>query len=153
MTRHKFNLSRAKVVGRNKRSKKAMSILREKLQNAEGDVSISPELNQSIWRKGGSSPPSKVTVEVEEENGRKVAYPAETPSQQTTTTQETSTTEESTEEDTAEDYSDVVGGTVGDAKDAISEMDNPDYEALLEAEKQGKDRKTLKEFIEGKMEG
>lgn len=154
MTRHTFNLSRAKVVGRNKRSKKAMSILREKLQNAEGDVSISPELNQSIWRKGGSNPPSKVTVEVEEEDGRKVAYPAEIPSKETKT-QETSSTKDTTEEETEseEDYSDVVGGTVGDAKDAISEMEDPDYEALLEAEKAGKDRKTLKEFIEGKMEG
>lgn len=145
MTRHTFNLSRARVVGPNKRSKKAMSILREKLQDAEGDVSISPELNQELWRKGGSNPPSKITVEVEEVGDRKVAMPADQPGRDTS--------EQETGTNRSEDYSDVVGGTVGEAKDAISEMEDPDYETLLEAEKDGKDRKTLKEFIEGKMEG
>ncbi|QKQ98572.1 hypothetical protein GKQ38_03535 [Candidatus Nanohaloarchaea archaeon] len=145
MTRYKFNISKARVVGPNKRSKKAMSILREKLQDAEGEVSISPELNQAIWQKGGGNPPSKIAVEVEEVAGRKVARPAEEKGREETTS--------TTEETASENYSDVVGGTVGDAKDAISEMENPDYEALLEAEKEGKDRKTLKEFIEGKMEG
>ena len=142
MTRHTFNISKARAVGPNKRSKKAMSILREKLQEAEGDVSISPELNQEIWQKGGGNPPSKISIDVEQVGDRKIARPVEEP-QRTSTSQESS----------SEDYSDVVGGTVGDAKEAISEMEDPDYEALLEAEKEGKDRKTLKEFIEGKMEG
>jgi ribosomal protein L31E len=142
MTRHTFNISKARVAGPNKRSKKAMSILREKLQEAEGDVSISPELNQEVWRKGGSNPPSKISVDVEQVGDRKIARPVEEPQRKSTT-----------QESSSKDYSDVVGGTVGDAKDAISEMEDPDYEALLEAEKSGKDRKTLKEFIEGKMEG
>ena len=143
MTRHTFNISKARVAGPNKRSKKAMSILREKLQEAEGDVSISPELNQELWQKGGSNPPSKITVDVEEVGDQKVARPVEEPQR----------TQSSTSESSSEDYSEVVGGTVGDAKDAISEMEDPDYDALLEAEKAGKDRKTLKEFIEGRMEG
>lgn len=148
MTRHKFNLSKAKNVGRNNRSKKAMSILREKLQDAEGDVSISPELNQAVWQKGGSNPPSKIAVEVEEVGGKKIARPVdEEPSQQRTQSSTTSS------ETSSEDYSEAVSGTIGEAKEAISEMENPDYEALLEAEKEGKDRKTLKEFIEGKIEG
>jgi len=142
MTRHTFNISKARVAGPNKRSKKAMSILREKLQDAEGDVSISPKLNQKVWQKGGSNPPSKITVDVEKVGDQKVARPVEEPQRASTT-----------QEGPSRDYSDVVGGTVGEAKDAISEMEDPDYEALLEAEKEGKDRKTLKEFIEGKMEG
>ena len=145
--RHKFNLSKARNVGPNNRSKKAMSILREKLQDEEGDVSISPELNQAVWQKGGSNPPSKIAVEVEEVGGRKIARPVEEePSQQRS---QSSTTTESS----SEDYSEAVSGTIGEAKEAISEMESPDYEALLEAEKEGKDRKTLKEFIEGKIEG
>lgn len=128
---------------RNKRSKKAMSILREKLEEAEGDVSISPDLNEAIWREGGSNPPNRIEVEVEDLGDRKVARPAETSEKE----QNTAGTVEETE-----DYSEVVSGTVGEAKDAISELDDPDYEKLLEAEKEGKDRKTLKEFIEGKME-
>lgn len=148
MTRHKFNLSKAKNVGPNNRSKKAMSILREKLQDAEGDVSISPELNQAVWQKGGSNPPSKIAVEVEEVGGSKIARPVdEEPSQQRTQSSTTSS------ETSSEDYSKAVSGTIGEAKEAISEIENPDYEALLEAEKEGKDRKTLKEFIEGEIEG
>ena len=142
MTRHTFNISKARAVGPNKRSKKATSILREKLQEAEGDVSISPELNQELWQKGGSNPPSKITVDVEQVGYQKIARPVEEP-QRTSTAQESS----------SRDYSEIVSGTVGDAKDAISEMEEPDYEALLEAEKEAKDRKTLKQFIEGKMEG
>ena len=145
MTRHKFNLSKAKNVGPNNRSKKAMSILREKLQDAEGDVSISPELNQTVWQKGGSNPPSKIAVEVEETGGRKIARPLdEASSQQSSNT---------TSETSSEDYSEAVSGTIGEAKEAILEMDNPDYKALLEAEEEGKNRKTLKEFIEGNIEG
>jgi len=56
---------------------------------------------------------------------------------------------ESTE---SQSFDDIVSGTVGDAKDAIENMENPDYDQLLEAEKSGKDRKTLKEFIENQKE-
>lgn len=55
-------------------------------------------------------------------------------------------------EDVELDYSDVVSGTIGDTKEAIEGMDNPDFEALISAEKDGKDRKTLIEFLESKKE-
>ncbi|MFB6175517.1 MAG: hypothetical protein ABEJ87_06140 [Candidatus Nanohalobium sp.] len=37
--------------------------------------------------------------------------------------------------------------TVKEARDEIRELDSPDYKALLKAEKEGKDRKTLKEYL------
>lgn len=50
------------------------------------------------------------------------------------------------------DYSEIVDQTVKDAKDAIRELENPDYEALLEAETQGDNRKTLRTWIEERLE-
>jgi len=43
-------------------------------------------------------------------------------------------------------------GNVDEVKQQIRDLDNPDYEELLEQEKNGKDRKTVKEFIEGRMD-
>jgi len=37
--------------------------------------------------------------------------------------------------------------TVGEARDQIEGLENPDYRALLKAEMQGKNRKTLKEYL------
>jgi len=50
------------------------------------------------------------------------------------------------------DFDDILEGTVDEAKDAIRDLDSPDYEGLLEAEKEGKDRKTVKEFLESRID-
>lgn len=50
-----------------------------------------------------------------------------------------------------DDYTDVLEGTVDEVKDAIRDMDAPDFDALLDAEKEGKDRKTVREFIESQI--
>jgi len=143
--RKTVTLSRAKVASRQKRAKKAVSVLRESFDQ---EVKISRELNESIWSKGIENPPSKVTVE--RENG--MLYPAE--SFENNTQQELDDTQEESTEDQASaderDYSEVVDETIGEVKDAVTEMDDPDYEALLEAEKAGKDRKTLKEWLENR---
>ncbi|MFB6203888.1 MAG: hypothetical protein ABEK01_05350 [Candidatus Nanohaloarchaea archaeon] len=49
------------------------------------------------------------------------------------------------------EYRDVVSGTITEAKDQLGEMDEPDYRAALEAEKENKDRKTLKEWLENQI--
>lgn len=59
---------------------------------------------------------------------------------------------ESEEESSDADYDEVVGGTISDAKDMISEMENPDWDALIEAEESGKNRKTLIEYLENQKE-
>lgn len=56
--------------------------------------------------------------------------------------------EESSESQTDTDYEEVVSGTISDAKEMLEQIKQPDYEAALEAEKSGKDRKTLKEWLE-----
>ena len=57
--------------------------------------------------------------------------------------------ESNEEEDSSEtDYSDLVSENIGDVKDEVSDMENPDFDALIEAEKANKDRKTLIEYLE-----
>lgn len=138
-----INLSRARTFSRQRRAQKAMRILREELEDRENTtVSISPEVNSKIWERGAEKPPSKLEVEVVMAGGEKTAVlPDKKPDQ---------TTQETTEEpgESKEDYSQVVSGTVSEAKEKIEELESPDYNKLLEAEEEGKNRKTLKEFIQ-----
>ncbi|MFB6292203.1 MAG: hypothetical protein ABEI58_02305 [Candidatus Nanohaloarchaea archaeon] len=166
MSRYTVNLSRARSFSRKKRAQKAMKILQEKLEEREGeDVSVSPEVNAKIWERGAEKPPATLEVEVTEAGGRKVALlPGAEPEteepepeeveeeQEQEEDEEPAEEEESEDEDEADDeYDDILSGTVGEAKDAIKELDSPDYERLLELEEDGKDRKTLKQFIENQM--
>ena len=50
------------------------------------------------------------------------------------------------------DYDEIVSGTIGDGKDVLKDMDEPDYEAALQAEKDNKNRKTFVEWLENKAE-
>jgi len=45
-------------------------------------------------------------------------------------------------------YSSVVNENIGDVKDAVSEMDSPDFDALIEAEESNKNRKTMIEYFQ-----
>lgn len=140
------NLSKARAASRQKRAKKAVSVLKEQFSE---DTKISRELNEHIWQDGAQQPPRKVTVE--EIDG--VLYPAgteETVTEQKEGEAESKETEEVSEEsETSEaDYSEIVGGTISEAKEQVNELEDPDYEALIEAEESGKDRKTLKEWFE-----
>jgi len=133
------NLSRVKASPRQKRAKKAVSILRESFSE---EVKVSQELNEEIWSKGMQNPPSKITVE--NEDG--VLYPREMP--ETTQDQETTETSKTEEKSDSTDYSQIVSGTIDEAKDKTEELEDPDFEALIEAEASNKDRKTLKEWFE-----
>jgi|GEM_PF-1370280 len=46
------------------------------------------------------------------------------------------------------DYSEILDGTVEEAKEAISNMNNPSYDALVAAERRDKNRKTLIQWLE-----
>jgi small subunit ribosomal protein S24e len=60
--------------------------------------------------------------------------------------------QEETGTEVTEEYEDIVSGTITDAKDALGDMEEPDFEAALQAEKENKDRKTLKDWLESQME-
>ncbi len=45
-----------------------------------------------------------------------------------------------------------LDATVDDVKKQVRDAENPDFEALLEAEEAGKDRKTVKDFLQSKID-
>lgn len=51
----------------------------------------------------------------------------------------------------SEEYEEIVSGTITDAKDAINEMEDPDYESAIKAEKENKNRSTLVEWLESQQ--
>lgn len=57
--------------------------------------------------------------------------------------------EETTE--VAAEYEEIVDGTITDAKDALNDMEEPDYEAALAAEKDNKNRTTLVDWLEDQL--
>jgi len=52
----------------------------------------------------------------------------------------------------SKDYSEVLEATVDEAKQSISEMENPNYDALIAAERRDKGRKTLLNWLERQRE-
>lgn len=56
--------------------------------------------------------------------------------------------EEESETVVTEEYEEIVSGTITEAKDALQELDDPDFDAALKAEKENKNRKTLVEWLE-----
>jgi len=50
------------------------------------------------------------------------------------------------------DYEEVLGGTVDEVKEAIDDLDDADYEELLDTEENGDDRKTVKDYIRSSMD-
>lgn len=159
MPRYTVNLGRARSFSRRKRAQKAMHILREKLEDQEGeDVSIAPEINSKIWENGMERPPAKLKVEVVETSdglrailpGAEVEEPEPEPEPEEEEEKEDEAEEEEEDEDSGVDYEEIVSGTVGEAKEQLQELESPDYKKALEAEKDNKDRKTLKEWLESR---
>lgn len=56
--------------------------------------------------------------------------------------------EETSTSTTSRDYSQVLSGTVDEVKEEVRGMENPDVDALMDAERKGKNRKTVIEFLE-----
>jgi len=55
-----------------------------------------------------------------------------------------------TQQSTSE-YSEIVSGTITDAKNQLNEMEDTDFEAALKAEKEGKNRTTLVDWLEDQL--
>ncbi|WEL19204.1 30S ribosomal protein S3 [Candidatus Nanohalococcus occultus] len=63
--------------------------------------------------------------------------------------EETESEDESDESDV--DYAEIVSGTIGDAKDALNDLENVDWEKALQAEKDDKNRTTFIDWLESKV--
>ncbi len=53
---------------------------------------------------------------------------------------------------TAKEYRELLSGNVNEVRQRISEIDDPDLDALLKAEMRGKNRDTVKRFIKEQKE-
>jgi len=51
-----------------------------------------------------------------------------------------------------QDYEELLDQNVGEVKSSVRDLQDPDYEQLLQLEKDGKDRKTVKEFLEDRLD-
>jgi len=51
-----------------------------------------------------------------------------------------------------QDYEKLLDRNVGEVKSSVRDLEDPDYEQLLQLEKDGKDRKTVKEFLEDRLD-
>ncbi len=60
--------------------------------------------------------------------------------------------EESEDSSTELDYEEIVSGTISDAKDRLEEVENPDWEAALGAEKDNKNRTTFIDWLETRVD-
>ena len=51
-----------------------------------------------------------------------------------------------------EDYEELLSQNVDEVKESVRDLENPDYRQLLQLEREEKDRKTVKEFLEENLE-
>ncbi len=56
--------------------------------------------------------------------------------------------EQGEEVEVTAEYEEIVSGTITEAKEALGEMESPDYKAAIEAEKANKNRTTLIDWLE-----
>ena len=87
-------------------------------------------------------------LEEETEEETEEQEEAEEPEEEQTAEAEEET--EEAEEEASEDYDEIVAGTISEAKEALNELEDPDFEAALEAEKDNKNRTTFIDWLEGK---
>ncbi|MFB6213046.1 MAG: 30S ribosomal protein S3 [Candidatus Nanohaloarchaea archaeon] len=59
---------------------------------------------------------------------------------------------EGSEGGTEADYEEIVSGTIADAKDELEDLENPDWEKALKAEKDNKSRTTFIDWLETRVE-
>ncbi len=59
--------------------------------------------------------------------------------------------DEDDDDDDREAYEEALSGSISDAKEAIDNMDDPDFDLLLEIEEENKDRKGMKKYLEDQI--
>lgn len=67
--------------------------------------------------------------------------------------QEDTIEEEEEDVQVTEEYADIVSGTITEAKEALKDLEEPDFKAALQAEKDNKNRTTLIDWLENQVEG
>jgi len=111
------------------------------------EVLSQEEENEMMQQMQGGQGPDMSDMDIDEEDMEEIKEKAKQAQEEET--EEDENPVEEMEENLAED---IVSGTIGDAKEAIQELESPDYEELIAAEKADKDRKTLIDYLENQKE-
>jgi large subunit ribosomal protein L24 len=124
----------------------------EMMQQMQGGESGAHEQFEDMDEEELEEVKEEIEDEIDEDEMADQAVEDEESSEEVEEEAEGHEAEEAEEEETSVDSSDVVSGTISEAKDQISEMESPDFDALIEAEKSNKDRKTMVEYLENQKE-
>lgn len=123
---------------------------------AEADNMTSAEIERAI-EETGSSTDQISTDEIRDAFEEADEEPEEDVEESEGSDEEEEEASDDAEEDVEEtessdeaDYEEIVSGTISDAKDALDDLEDPDFEAALEAEKSDKNRTTFTDWLEGK---
>lgn len=116
--------------------------IEEKAEDIRTDDISKSEIRQAFETAEESEDSSETEKEEVEE---------EQDSEEVEETEEELETDSESEEESEVDVEELVSGTISDAKDTISEIEDPDFEAILEAEKADKNRTTFIDWLEGQQ--
>jgi small subunit ribosomal protein S3 len=133
--------------------------IEEKSSQIEGEAEISKDEVREAFEEMDEEDISDAGSEDETEEETDDQEEAE--SEETEEVEEEETSEE-TEDDASDeeaedsddevDYDEIVAGTINDAKDMIAELEDADFDALLEAEEDTKNRTTFTDWLERQKE-
>ncbi len=151
-------LRKAKTTARRmNKTPKAMRAVRNFLEKhmKTNNVKIGSSINEAIWSRGIKKPPTKIRVVAKREDGAVYAEleghdfkeVEEKPEPKKEEKPKPEKTGEKTEKDSV-NYEEIVSGTISEAKKEIDKIDNPDYNQLIKAEKDNKNRDTLLSWLE-----
>lgn len=162
----RLDLGKVRGTSRKKKANKAVSEVRRLVsrRTGEDDVRVSPRLNEALWDRGATSPPSSIDVQLLDREDHVRVEPADVELEQT---QE----DVSQDEETADEPEDETGdeddrtfdaipeevretlreGTIDEGKEAVQEMNKADFEVLLDFEEKHKNRKGMKAFLRSNM--
>lgn len=133
----------------------------------EAENMTSSELERAIEDKGEEIETSDIEKDEvreafeEKEEEAEAEEASEEEESDNAESEEESADEEAAEEDAEQsdesegdesEYEEIVQGTIGDAKEAIEDLDDPDYGALLQAEQAAKNRTTFVDWLESRVE-
>ncbi len=117
----------------------------EDLEIETGDITIDEVRDAFEEKESGETLTEDEETEEAEETGEK----GEDGDEDEDVTKE----EEEGDSGSGVDYDEIVSGTISDAKDALEEVENVDWEAALEAEKDNKNRTTFIDWLETRVSG
>lgn len=107
------------------------------------EVLSQEEENEMMQQMQGGQGPDMSDMDIDEEDMEEIKEKAK----------EAQDEDDSSQEETeSASLDEVVSGTMDEVKEQVSQMESPDFDALIEAEESNKGRKTMIEYLENQKE-